>query len=244
MLDSLRHSRAFTLLELLIVIAIIAILIALSLVALRGGLQRANEVRCLANLRQQLVGLTIMRAQQDDLIPIIAVEFDGAGKPRSLWKEFQRDWSAAVGQEPMRTVDGVFDSFGRQIWEVGPPWKCPGDRPGTRDDQFDPAYSVAEVSQTSYIYWPASYAFSALIRGVEHRAVQGFITRFWDADPRKEVLRDQNWFHRSGTRTFGNYGFIDGSAGSARLSPEDGREWVLRLVAARNAIPGTRPPGL
>ncbi|MBY0113108.1 MAG: type II secretion system GspH family protein [Phycisphaerales bacterium] len=237
-----RRCRAFTVLELLIVITVIAILIALSLVALRGSLQRTNEVRCLANLRQQLVGLSILRSQQNDLLPIIPVEFDTAGKPKSLWKEFQRDWCEALGQDPIRAVDGVFDSFGNQVWSVGPPWKCPGDRPGTRDDQFDPAYSVAEVQQSSYPYWPALYALNARLRRVEHRDIQRLVTRHWDTDPREEVLRDQNWFHSNGTRTFANYGFIDGSAGAARLSPEASREWVLRLVEARNSLQGKAPP--
>ncbi len=45
-------SAAFTLLELLVVIAVIAILSAILIPAIKGARERANEATCLANLRQ------------------------------------------------------------------------------------------------------------------------------------------------------------------------------------------------
>lgn len=236
-------TRAFTLLELLIVLATVAVLIALSAGTLSGSLRRANEARCLAYLRQQLVGLAMMRSQQNDLLPIIAVAFDESGRPRSLWREFQNDWCAAVGQGPMRAVEGVFDSFGRQVWRVGPPWKCPDDRPGTRDPQRDPAYALAEVRQSSYFYWPASFAFGPLVRRAEHRAVQRFLTQHWESDPRFALIRDEEFFHRENTKRFANEGFLDGSAGRGRLRPEEGRDWRVRLMdAAKISFPDRRTP--
>jgi prepilin-type processing-associated H-X9-DG protein/prepilin-type N-terminal cleavage/methylation domain-containing protein len=52
-------ARAFTLLELLVVIAIIAILAALLLPALSRAQTRAHQIRCVGNLHQQGIGLQI-----------------------------------------------------------------------------------------------------------------------------------------------------------------------------------------
>ncbi len=64
-----RHTVAFTLLELLIVITIIIILVALLFPALSGGTERANLVSCLHNMRQLASASYSFAADHDGNLP-------------------------------------------------------------------------------------------------------------------------------------------------------------------------------
>ena len=63
--NEMRHTHAFTLLELLVAVAIIGVLAAMILPAIGKGRQRAKETLCASNLRQIYIATTMYLTEND-----------------------------------------------------------------------------------------------------------------------------------------------------------------------------------
>lgn len=106
--------RAFTLTELLVVIAVIAILIALLLPAVQAAREAARKVHCRNNLKQLGLALHNYANQHRDHLPAwIPAAFDGAGKPFAggsevlYWRYFSWRSTILPFQEQGALYDGI-----------------------------------------------------------------------------------------------------------------------------------------
>lgn len=112
------HSQAFTLIELLVVISIISLLVAILLPALGKARQKAYEMQCLSNLRQNGVGL-------------ISYALDN------------KDWGAPHIRSEATGMAFYTDFLGNYFNGSMASWKCPTDPDNALSGLVGYRYSAA-----------------------------------------------------------------------------------------------------
>src|SRR5690606_17720952 len=82
------RDRGFTLIELLIVIAIIIMLSAMLLPALVGARERANDAKCISNMRQIGVAMKMYQDDNETRFPLASLPVTGEGG-QVVYREFR-----------------------------------------------------------------------------------------------------------------------------------------------------------
>ncbi len=133
----LLHAKGFTLLELLVILAIIGIAIALFLPATRRAGASARRSQCMNNLKQIALGIQMYESEYGALPPAYTVDADG--KPLHSWRTLILPF---VEQMPLyQTID------------MSKPWNDPANSEALKS--IVPAYLCPEVpnidNRTTYL---------------------------------------------------------------------------------------------
>jgi prepilin-type N-terminal cleavage/methylation domain-containing protein/prepilin-type processing-associated H-X9-DG protein len=125
------HRRAFTLVELLVVIGIIAILVAMLLPALQAARRQANTVKCLAQMQQFGSAFQIYAVENQGFWPMNLHTYSSPTAPTSRtkrWPDFIGkylnngrliNWDGTGQANASQDIVGTLKD-GRNIW-----WGCP-----------------------------------------------------------------------------------------------------------------------
>jgi prepilin-type N-terminal cleavage/methylation domain-containing protein len=132
---------AFSLIELLVVVAVMAILAALLLPALATSKERAKRTTCVGNLHQLFLGCTIYASENSDWFPGIGHDsFDGGGVFNEINDMASVRWLVTGGKEgahvpksisEMKRSEGEFENLG---------WLYPYDLAGDGGIFFCPSF--------------------------------------------------------------------------------------------------------
>ena len=97
----MKRTRAFTLVELLVVIGIIAILVALLLPALNGARKQADRTKCLAALQQMGGAYFIYAGDSKGCWPMQRMQYDSRPGPlkEKRWYDFISKYVLGPGKE-------------------------------------------------------------------------------------------------------------------------------------------------
>jgi prepilin-type processing-associated H-X9-DG protein/prepilin-type N-terminal cleavage/methylation domain-containing protein len=139
---ALKYSKAgFTVVELLVVTAIISILTAFLMPALRGARERGKAVQCMSNLRQIGIGLNMYLGERDEKFPA-CVDYLPWRTPDVIGES----------KEEIQFVLGAYLGPNSTAGMRSEVWVCPsGKRFGRYHDQPDPVYNLGRFG------WPASW---------------------------------------------------------------------------------------
>lgn len=206
-----RRDHAFTLVELLVVIAVIGILVGLALPALDDARETARRTKCLVNLHSLGLGMQLYLDDFDGIFPMVRPlhsNVPGGGNDPSLL-----DLLGVYLDAPLPYKLDPDDRF----FIVSDPYKCPSDLGSNDpDSDFEPVY---RAMGTSYEYLPGIFMTFAEVMGVRRPAFG--VTRAYENLRNWPVFIDFDDWHTLRA---------DGLSRNASFFPEWRADWNIELT--------------
>jgi len=176
----LRNRPAFTLVELLVVIGIIALLISILLPALSKAKAQANNVKCLSNVRQLAMACKLFAADHQRYIPTSTSDAASPTNPvrmfdpyqqKFLWRNsngspFLADWASSL-MPYLGFRDNDVNSFENQLVSPTPGWTppkifiCPTDPAQDGQNPGYMLYNNVTTGSNGNQNFPISYGINA-----------------------------------------------------------------------------------
>ncbi len=219
--------RAFTLVELLFVIAIIAVLAALLIPALAAAQARSRRAACLDNLKQSILSFRMYTADNDGKL---ADNYPLAGPGSNSWVLGDMKVSSdSTNQTLIR--QGKFFPYASQVTL----YRCPADPSRTGDEPRVRSYSMNGWIGSRYMEtYPRTNGFRTFVRDSELSAAGP--ANIWVIADEHETTIDDAWFlvamddsrpaaSLPATRHEHSYGlnFADGHAEFFKMRSSDSR---------------------
>lgn len=207
---SRQRRLGFTIIELLVVISIISLLIGIALPAFANVRAEARRVKCLSNLRQFGMGLTLYYQENKDLLPYVrpfhSTTLPGNPADPGLLSVLESYLSVDA---PRRSIEG--DASSPLI--VGDLFKCPSD---TVDETW-------ASTGFSYEYWAGALMLAREIFRADRNPART-VTRFYEQTRDFPLLADAGNYHPGGPKGSKQNAlyFLDNTADWLTLDPQAG----------------------